>query len=90
MDFKDSMLMAAAMMSQDEILDRLRASLKLYDSAIGQKSRDDAFRRVQLDCAIAMTKRFVPTVKDVEEASKKIEQHERVMNMIDPKNNSQN
>ena len=90
MDFKHYMLMAAAVLSNEDIISRIRTSLKRYDDAIGDEERESAFEKLQIDCALLMTRRIAPTMEDAIRVAQESDQHEKISKMINPDKYGQN
>ena len=73
-NFKELMLLAAAVMDEDELIDRIRKSIRDYDAVniTDVRSKAEALEVIQMDCALLMTKKIAPTVDDAMSLSKEM------------------
>ena len=73
-NFKELMLLAAAVMDEDELINRIRKSIRDYDavSVTDKQGRAETLEIIQMDCALLMTKKLAPTVDDAMSLSKEM------------------
>lgn len=80
------MLLTAALMDTDDLINLLKTALKDYENATPDK-KEDALETLQMHCALLMTKRIAPTVEEAMKLGQRMDEHTSMLKILNSDKN---
>jgi len=84
------MMLLAASLSKEDILDKLREDLAKYDALPTGKAKEEAYDSVEMDCVILMTKRVAPDAVAAAKVGKEMDELEALRSVSQYNSNNNN
>lgn len=82
----DMILMMSAVMPDEDLVKMLEKDIEKYKlSSLEDKQKN--FDSLQITCLLIVTKRVVPTLKDVTKVSEQMKQHRSMLDFLNGDNN---
>ena len=84
---KEMILMMAAMLSKEDLLERLQEAMNDFTSAKLPTEKDEAWGHVETYCLLISLKKTVPTMEDLPNAMMILEKSGNTHDLIEPSKN---
>lgn len=82
----DMILMMSAAMSAESLVEMLEKDIEKYKLSSSEDKQKN-FDSLQITCLLIVTKRVVPTLKDVTKVSEQMKQHRSMLDFLNGGNN---
>ena len=75
------MLMLAASMTQEEILNDLKKAIKLYDESFSDTSKEENYRKIQFNAFLLLNKQVAPNMIEAMKTAQKMDELHGIMKL---------